>query len=287
LFFQRPCGPLALVFFGPLSFFQKKAGNLFFFLVNLLMKISSLSKLVITLVAALLILKAPAIFGLPVPRSLLFMYLFFILVVALLVLTSSPGGMEGLLRPLEAFFNDTRLRGLRNVVLALLPLVAGVMTYLSMGGGTGLPVEARRVHTAPPRFIRAYGKTFNLQTLRNPLREVEKSDPAAFRSLVREGGVVYFKNCLYCHGALLGGRGHLSAGMNPKPLPFAGRNTIAQLREAYLFWRIVKGGAGLPAEAAPWDSVMPAWEGMLHEEDVWKVILFLYDFTGNRPLKWD
>jgi len=215
------------------------------------------------------------------------MYIFFVIVVALLVITSSPSGMSGLLRSLESFFNDEGRHGVRNIVLVVIPISAGLLTYLSMGSTGGLPIEARRVHTAPPRFMRAYGKTFDLQTLRNPFREVEKRDPLRFRRLLREGGVIYFRNCVFCHGALLDGRGHLSAGMNPRPLPFAGRNTIAQLRESYLFWRIVKGGAGLPAEATPWDSVMPSWEGTLHEDDVWKVILFLYDFTGNRPLKWD
>jgi hypothetical protein len=28
---------------------------------------------------------------------------------------------------------------------------------------------------------------------------------------------------------------------------------------------------------------MPAWEKFLTEEEMWDVILFLYDFTGQRP----
>ena len=28
---------------------------------------------------------------------------------------------------------------------------------------------------------------------------------------------------------------------------------------------------------------MPAWEKFLKEEEMWDVILFLYDFTGQRP----
>jgi len=243
--------------------------------------------LILTIIIALVLLKVPALLGVPIPRSLALMYVFFVIVVALLVISSSPSGMAEFVRSLESFFNDEGRRGVRNIVLVVLPLVAGLLTYLSTGSVGGLPVEARRVHTAPPRFMRAYGKTFDLQTLRNPFRELEKRAPPRFRSLVRGGGVIYFKNCVFCHGALLDGRGHLSAGMNPRPLPFVGRNTIAQLRESYLFWRIVKGGAGLPVEATPWNSVMPSWEGTLREDDVWKVILFLYDFTGNRPLKWD
>ena len=28
---------------------------------------------------------------------------------------------------------------------------------------------------------------------------------------------------------------------------------------------------------------MPAWEKFLKEEEIWEVILFLYDHTGQRP----
>ena len=32
------------------------------------------------------------------------------------------------------------------------------------------------------------------------------------------------------------------------------------LRDTFLFWRISKGGPGLPEEGGPWDTAMPAWE---------------------------
>ena len=53
--------------------------------------------------------------------------------------------------------------------------------------------------------------------------------------------------------------------------------------ETFLFWRISKGGPGLPDEGGPWDTAMPAWEKMLKEDDMWDAILFLYDYTGSRP----
>jgi hypothetical protein len=28
---------------------------------------------------------------------------------------------------------------------------------------------------------------------------------------------------------------------------------------------------------------MPAWEEFLTEEEIWDVIIFMYDFTGHRP----
>ena len=30
-------------------------------------------------------------------------------------------------------------------------------------------------------------------------------------------------------------------------------------------------------------SAMPTWEKFLKEEEIWDAILFLYDFTGQRP----
>jgi hypothetical protein len=58
---------------------------------------------------------------------------------------------------------------------------------------------------------------------------------------------------------------------------------LPQLTEAFLFWRVAKGGPGMPDAGGPWDSSMPAWEKFLSEEDMWNVIAFLYDYTGYKP----
>ena len=71
------------------------------------------------------------------------------------------------------------------------------------------------------------------------------------------------------------------------PLNFQDIGTIAQLQESFLFWRIATGGPGLPKEGAPWISSMPVWENFLSEAEIWKVILFLYDYTGHRPRAWE
>jgi len=43
------------------------------------------------------------------------------------------------------------------------------------------------------------------------------------------------------------------------------------------------GSPGLPPEGQGWNSAMPAWEGTLSEEEIWQVILYLYDATNQRP----
>ena len=148
------------------------------------------------------------------------------------------------------------------------------------------PMELRTIHPAPPSKFKAFGKSFNLTTLENPFRKFEKEDPAKFKDLVKEGGNVYIKNCQYCHGDKLDGRGPYASGLNPTPLNFQDVGTIAQLQESFLFWRISTGGPGLPAEAAPWISSMPVWQNFLTEDEIWKVILYLYDYTGRRPRSW-
>ncbi|NIQ03933.1 MAG: c-type cytochrome, partial [Nitrospinaceae bacterium] len=45
--------------------------------------------------------------------------------------------------------------------------------------------------------------------------------------------------------------------------------------EAYAFWRVMKGGPGLPQKFEPWNSAMPAWEEQLDEDQVWKVLLYI------------
>ena len=83
---------------------------------------------------------------------------------------------------------------------------------------------------------------------------------------------------MYCHGDNLDGKGHFAHGFNPQPAEL--RRTRARspmLRRAIVFWRIAKGGPGLPKESTPWNSAMPAWEDRLTEEQIWQVIFYLYD----------
>jgi mono/diheme cytochrome c family protein len=93
--------------------------------------------------------------------------------------------------------------------------------------------------------------------------------------------------CLPCHGDLLDGKGHFAHAFNPAPLAFSDAGTIAQLTESFVFWRIAKGGPGLPREGAPWNSAMPAWEETLTEDEIWAVILFLYTQSGFQPRRWE
>jgi mono/diheme cytochrome c family protein len=204
-----------------------------------------------------------------------------------MVFTFTEESTAELTRPIKALVDDPSKKLVRNVVFVIVPVLAAIFTYYKMLPSFEAPLELRTIHPAPPSTIKAYGKRINLLELENPLRKFEKEDPEKFRELVAEGGMIYIANCQYCHGDKLDGKGPYAPGLNPVPLNFQDVGTIAQLQESFLFWRIATGGPGLPEEATPWLSSMPIWQNFLEEEEIWKVILFLYDYTGHRPRSWE
>lgn len=224
--------------------------------------------------------------GSPFPSSVVTVYMLIAASVLLLVMTSTDEGARALSAPIKEFcFEGGRLRRLG--VLILPPLCVSILITFALLPGSSEPLGLRVIHPTPPVKIHAYGRDIILEDLENPYRALKDSDPVAFREVVKEGGEVYFTHCFFCHGALLDGKGHFARALMPQPLPFKGTDTIAQLEESYVFWRVLAGGKGLPVESEPWSSSMPAWEDELTEAEIWKVILFIYDFTGNEPRRWE
>jgi hypothetical protein len=227
------------------------------------------------------------ILGQPIPSSLLNMYMFFVFAGVFMVFTFSDESTAALVTPIKLLVDDPSRKLARNVVFVLLPLAAGLFAFMRMLPSLEAPLELRSIHPAPPATVTLFGKRYDLLTLENPYRVLESEDPEAFAEAVAEGAEVYIRNCQYCHGDKLDGNGPYAAGLNPVPLNFQDIGTIAQLQESFLFWRIATGGPGLPKEATPWLSSMPVWQDFLSEDEIWKVILFLYDYTGHVPRSWD
>jgi mono/diheme cytochrome c family protein len=219
----------------------------------------------------------------PAPWSVVRLYLAIIAMALLVFVSSDRDSWADFLRPMRATLTDPRYRLLRSVIVVLVPLLLGYYAYTQAAARPQAPPELRAVHPAPPESIQFRGKEINISGVENPLRK----DASAFARHVAAGHDIYIRNCVYCHGDNLDGKGHFAHGFNPPPANFQDPGTIQMLQEAYLFWRIAKGGPGLPKESAPWNSVMPSWEERLTEEQVWQVIMFLYDFTGYQPRRWE
>lgn len=241
---------------------------------------------VLLLVAAYLVFAfgvayVPPLFGLtsaPVPKSVLAQYLLTALVGILIYVSSDEARWKRFKAPIHATMVDADRRWLRIPLLVLIPVLVGFATYAQTRPRIAAPIELRSIHPAPPGQITFRGKTLRLTGLANPLRE-RGSTTEHFAT----GKRVYYQNCVACHGDRLDGQGHYAHGFSPTPLSFADPGTISQLTESFVFWRIAKGGPGLPREGAPWHSAMPVWEDYLTEDEIWAVIIFLYDQSGWKP----
>lgn len=219
----------------------------------------------------------------PLPASIIGMFMGIITLALITYLSSSSEDLETTKRTLVQFIVSRRYTIPRYLVVVLLPAAVAYKIYADATKPVQAPVFGRTVHPPPPREIQFKGKTINLITAENPYRHLETENPDSFRVHVEHGRRVYYENCVFCHGDNMKGDGIFAHGFDPIPADFNDPTTIAMLQESYLFWRIAKGGPGLPEEAAPWSSAMPAWELFLNEEEIWDVILFMYDFTGFRP----
>lgn len=219
----------------------------------------------------------------PLPSSIVFMFMFIVTIAILAFMSADSGRMKEVGNVVVKFMVDRAYRIPLLIALIGLPVLVAWKVYSDSTGRPSPPISGRTIHPVPPAEITFKGKKINLVTDDNPFRELEKSDPDAFAGHVIEGRRVYFQNCVFCHGDDMTGDGIFAHGFDPIPANFQDPTTIAMLQEGYLFWRIAKGGPGLPEESTPWASAMPAWENFLTEDQIWDVILFLYDHTGHRP----
>lgn len=222
-------------------------------------------------------------FATPIPASVYKIYMLIALGAVALYVTSDAERLDSFRRPVMAFLTERRFTVPLAVLALAIPVLVAWSIYRNVTRPPTPPNFGRTVHPAPPEEIQVHDADYDLILMDNPYRRLEDSDPEAFAEHVARGREVYYANCFYCHGDLMQGEGMFAHGLNPIPTNFQDAGTIAQLQESFLFWRIATGGPGLPQESGPWDSAMPAWEKFLDEEEMWDVVLFLYEFTGTRP----
>ena len=222
-------------------------------------------------------------FATPIPASVITLYMGIVTIGILAYVSSSEERREEVSGPLLRFLTDRRYTPLLGAAVVAIPALAAASVYARMNVPLQAPYFPRTVHPASPPEITVHGKVVPIDAGDNPFRALERSNPEEFRKHVENGRRVYYRNCVFCHGDDMGGNGMFVHALDPIPTNFADGDTIANLRETFLFWRIAKGGPGLPEEGGPWDTAMPAWEKFLTEDEMWEVVLFLYEFTGERP----
>jgi hypothetical protein len=222
-------------------------------------------------------------FTAPIPSSVISIYMGIVTIAILAYVSSSEQRRGDVSGPLLRFMTDRRYTPLLVATALAIPALAAANVYVQMNVPLEPPLFSRTVHPASPADVTVHDKRIDLDAGENPFRGLETSNPQEFRKHVENGRRVYYQNCVFCHGDNLGGNGMFVHGLDPIPTNFSDAGTIPMLRETFLFWRISKGGPGLPDEGGPWDTAMPSWEKFLKEDEMWDAILFLYDFTGSRP----
>ena len=217
----------------------------------------------------------------PIPSSVISIYMGIVSIAILAYVSSSQQRRQDVSGPLVRFMTEKRYTALLAAVVVAIPALAAANIYVQMSAPIQPPLFSRTIHPASPTEITVHDKRIDLDKGEDPFWPLEKSNPEEFRKHVESGRQVYYRNCVFCHGDNLAGTGMFIHGLDPIPTNLP--ETIPLLRDTFLFWRISKGGPGLPEEGGPWDTAMPAWEKFLKEDEIWDVILFLYDHTGLRP----
>jgi hypothetical protein len=222
-------------------------------------------------------------FTAPIPASVISLYMGIIAIAILAYVSSSQERRDEVSRPLVQVMTEKRYMPLLAAAVVAIPALGAANVYVRMNVPLQPPFFPRTVHPASPSEMTVHDKKINLDTGENPFLPLERSNPDEYRRRVDNGRRTYYRNCVFCHGDTLAGNGMFAHALDPIPTNFADQGAIAMLRDSFLLWRISKGGPGLPEEGGPWDTAMPAWEKFLSEEEMWETILFLYDFTNQRP----
>jgi len=137
------------------------------------------------------------------------------------------------------------------------------------------------IHATPPKFVTYNWRVIELPGLQNPLRTRGSRE-----ANLLEGKRVFFQNCVACHGPALDGKGRVAGALTASPRALNDPMFLPMHPEGYVFWRVAKGGQVLPAMMEPWNSAMPAFEDILTEDEIWAVVLFLYEQQGFTPGPW-
>lgn len=222
-------------------------------------------------------------FAVPIPSSVIGIYMGIATLALAAYVTSDRDRWRSFSEPLRQLMTERRYAPALVAVLVLVPALVAASVWIRASAPLQAPFFSRTIHPAPPSEITVHDRPVDLINAENPYRHLETADPEAFKTHLANGRSVYYRNCVFCHGDNMAGDGMYAHGLNPIPTSFQDSGTIPMLQESFLFWRISKGGPGLPEEGGPWDSAMPAWEKFLTDDEIWDVILYLYDFTGRRP----
>lgn len=99
------------------------------------------------------------------------------------------------------------------------------------------------------------------------------------RAVLLRGQSIYMAGCAVCHGTEGAGDGPDATWLGLKAGSFRDRAMVAEMSDAYWFWRVSEGGLAEPYRSK--GSVMPAYKDALAVEDRWAVIAYQHAQSGH------
>ena len=98
-------------------------------------------------------------------------------------------------------------------------------------------------------------------------------------AVLRRGESIYSAQCAGCHGKQGDGDGPEATWLGPKMASFRDRPMVAEMSDAFWFWRVSEGGLVEPYKSQ--GSVMPAYKNSLSAGDRWAVIAYQHSQSGH------
>lgn len=98
-----------------------------------------------------------------------------------------------------------------------------------------------------------------------PAEESKKKNPVkADAASIDKGKKIYMERCTNCHGEKADGKGASASALNPPPANFLDKKYMAANSDGDLFYKTANGR-----------GMMPRWDIVLEENDIWSVVNYL------------
>jgi mono/diheme cytochrome c family protein len=108
-----------------------------------------------------------------------------------------------------------------------------------------------------------------------PVEYLQMTNPFGRQSeAIEEAKAIYKRACKKCHGADGKGRGSATRGMAVKPPDYTDTEFMNSRKDGQLLWIILNG-------SDPNTTEMTGFKGKLSEDDAWKLVLFIREFTAK------
>ena len=157
-------------------------------------------------------------------------------------------------------FDGAKLLGMVGVI----GLIAAVQTAAHDDKPHTIKGESEHIHAPVPPGYANVTAPLHIWT-----------DPA----VLRRGEAIHSTKCAVCHGTHGAGDGPDASWGGLKAGSFLDRAMVAQMTEAYWFWRVSEGALVEPYKSK--GSVMPAYKDDLSVEDRWAVIAYQRAQSGH------